>query len=102
MENCGEVPGAARSLLFGLSSYQCGFTASYEAALIAGKLDDVTNFEEISTVEFPHPTIPSMAPTHGPVQKIIVEEAEAALKKMRPSIIRSRIFMLCESKRIWR
>ncbi|VDP19064.1 unnamed protein product [Heligmosomoides polygyrus] len=41
-------------------------------------------FEEISTVEFPHPAIPSTAPTHGPVQKITVEEIEAALKKMRP------------------
>uniref|UniRef100_A0A183FLY9 Endo/exonuclease/phosphatase domain-containing protein n=1 Tax=Heligmosomoides polygyrus TaxID=6339 RepID=A0A183FLY9_HELPZ len=40
-------------------------------------------FEEISTVEFPHSAIPS-APTHGPVQKITVEETEAALKKMRP------------------
>ncbi|VDO85383.1 unnamed protein product [Heligmosomoides polygyrus] len=30
------------------------------------------------------PTIPSTAPTHGPVQKITVEETEAALKKMRP------------------
>ncbi|VDP46820.1 unnamed protein product [Heligmosomoides polygyrus] len=39
-------------------------------------------FEEISTVEFPHPAIPSTAPTHGPVQKITVEENEAALKKI--------------------
>ncbi|VDP57569.1 unnamed protein product [Heligmosomoides polygyrus] len=41
-------------------------------------------FEEISTVEFPHPAIPSTTPTHGPVQKTTVEETEAALKKMRP------------------
>ncbi|VDP28856.1 unnamed protein product [Heligmosomoides polygyrus] len=41
-------------------------------------------FEEISTVEFPHPAIPSTAPTHGSVQKITVEEIEAALKKMKP------------------
>ncbi|VDP07426.1 unnamed protein product [Heligmosomoides polygyrus] len=41
-------------------------------------------FEEISTVEFPHPAIPSTAPTHGPVQNITGEEIEAALKKMRP------------------
>ncbi|VDP10971.1 unnamed protein product [Heligmosomoides polygyrus] len=41
-------------------------------------------FEEIATVEFPHPVIPSTAPTHGPVQKITVAEIEAALKKMRP------------------
>ncbi|VDO86922.1 unnamed protein product [Heligmosomoides polygyrus] len=42
-------------------------------------------FEEISTAEFPHPAIASTAPTHGPVQKITVEETEAALEKMRPS-----------------
>ncbi|VDP29722.1 unnamed protein product [Heligmosomoides polygyrus] len=39
-------------------------------------------FEEISTVEFPHLAIPSMA--HGPVRKITVEVVEAALKMMRP------------------
>ncbi|VDP12261.1 unnamed protein product [Heligmosomoides polygyrus] len=36
-------------------------------------------FEEISTMEFPHPAIHSVAPTQGSV-----EETEAALKKMRP------------------
>ncbi|VDP03021.1 unnamed protein product [Heligmosomoides polygyrus] len=41
-------------------------------------------FEEISTAEFPHPALLSTAPTHGPVQKITVEETEAAVKKMRP------------------
>ncbi|VDP15935.1 unnamed protein product [Heligmosomoides polygyrus] len=41
-------------------------------------------FEEIFTVEFPPPAITSTAPTHGPVQKITVEETEAALEKMRP------------------
>ncbi|VDP07432.1 unnamed protein product [Heligmosomoides polygyrus] len=38
------------------------------------------NFEEISTVEFPHPT----SRTHGPFQKITMEEIEVALSKMRP------------------
>ncbi|VDO84366.1 unnamed protein product [Heligmosomoides polygyrus] len=38
-------------------------------------------FEEISTVEFPHPAIPSTVPTHGPVQKITVEEIEALAPK---------------------
>ncbi|VDP11674.1 unnamed protein product [Heligmosomoides polygyrus] len=41
-------------------------------------------FERISTVEFAHPPIPRVPPTHGPVQKITVEETEAALKKMKP------------------
>ncbi|VDP07493.1 unnamed protein product [Heligmosomoides polygyrus] len=49
-------------------------------------------FERISTVEFAHPTIPCVPPTHGPVQKIThgpvqkitVEETEAALKNMKP------------------
>ncbi|VDO63574.1 unnamed protein product [Heligmosomoides polygyrus] len=41
-------------------------------------------FEEISTAELPHPAIPSTAPTHGPVQKVNVEEKEAALKKTGP------------------
>ncbi|VDP07031.1 unnamed protein product [Heligmosomoides polygyrus] len=42
------------------------------------------HFEGISTVEFPLPVIPSAAPTHGPVQKIIVDgETEAAMKKVR-------------------
>ncbi|VDO88578.1 unnamed protein product [Heligmosomoides polygyrus] len=41
-------------------------------------------FEEISTVDFPHPAILSKAPTHDPMQKITVEETEAALKKMKP------------------
>ncbi|VDO87720.1 unnamed protein product [Heligmosomoides polygyrus] len=49
-------------------------------------------FEKISTVEFPHPTIPSTAPTHGPVQEITVEEIEAALKKMRPGKARQLIY----------
>ncbi|VDO66033.1 unnamed protein product [Heligmosomoides polygyrus] len=40
-------------------------------------------FEEISTVEFPHPAISSTAPTHGPVQRITRKEVEAAFKKMR-------------------
>ncbi|VDO62182.1 unnamed protein product [Heligmosomoides polygyrus] len=39
-------------------------------------------FEEISTVEFPYPVIPSAAPTLGPVQKITM--GREALKKMRP------------------
>ncbi|VDP02162.1 unnamed protein product [Heligmosomoides polygyrus] len=41
-------------------------------------------FGEISTTEFPHPAIPSVASVHGPVHKITVEETEAALKKMKP------------------
>ncbi|VDP51498.1 unnamed protein product [Heligmosomoides polygyrus] len=44
-------------------------------------------FQEISTVESPHPAVPSTAPTHGPVKKITVEEIEAAWKKMRPGLI---------------
>ncbi|VDP60377.1 unnamed protein product [Heligmosomoides polygyrus] len=31
-------------------------------------------FKEISTAEFPHPAIPSTAPTHSPVQRITVEK----------------------------
>ncbi|VDP25185.1 unnamed protein product [Heligmosomoides polygyrus] len=41
-------------------------------------------FEEVSTMEFPHPAIPSVAFVHGPVHKITVEETKAALRKMRP------------------
>ncbi|VDO69725.1 unnamed protein product [Heligmosomoides polygyrus] len=41
-------------------------------------------FEEISTMEFPHPAIPSVGSVHGPVHKITVEETEVALKKMKP------------------
>ncbi|VDP07722.1 unnamed protein product [Heligmosomoides polygyrus] len=43
-------------------------------------------FEEISTVEFPHPAIPSTAPTHGPVQKITVKTRRKlkAVKMMTP------------------
>ncbi|VDO19221.1 unnamed protein product [Heligmosomoides polygyrus] len=45
-------------------------------------------FERISTVEFAHPPIPCVPPTHGPVRKITVEEKEATLtltlKKMKP------------------
>ena len=40
-------------------------------------------FEGISTVEFAHPAIPCTAPTYGPVQKITVQETEAALRKMK-------------------
>ncbi|VDP49224.1 unnamed protein product [Heligmosomoides polygyrus] len=40
-------------------------------------------FERISTVEFAHPPILCVPPTHGPVQKITVEETEAALKKVK-------------------
>ncbi|VDO97082.1 unnamed protein product [Heligmosomoides polygyrus] len=43
-----------------------------------------TYFEEVSTVEFAHPSIPSPPPVYSPVQKITVEEVEAALKKMKP------------------
>ncbi|VDP25402.1 unnamed protein product [Heligmosomoides polygyrus] len=43
-----------------------------------------TYFEEVSTIEFAHPSIPSSPPVYGPVQKIIEEEVEAALKKMKP------------------
>ncbi|VDP60413.1 unnamed protein product [Heligmosomoides polygyrus] len=39
--------------------------------------------QEISTLEFPHPAIPSVDSVHGPVHKITVEETEAALKKMK-------------------
>ncbi|VDP37453.1 unnamed protein product [Heligmosomoides polygyrus] len=42
-----------------------------------------TYFEEVSTIEFAHPSIPS-PPVYGPVQKITVGEVEAALKKMKP------------------
>ncbi|VDP47401.1 unnamed protein product [Heligmosomoides polygyrus] len=41
-------------------------------------------FEKISTTDLPHPAIPSVASVHGPVHKITVEEAEAALKNMKP------------------
>ncbi|VDO91102.1 unnamed protein product [Heligmosomoides polygyrus] len=41
-------------------------------------------FKEISAAEIPYPGIPSTFPIHGPVQKITMEEIEAALKKMRP------------------
>ncbi|VDO18461.1 unnamed protein product, partial [Heligmosomoides polygyrus] len=41
-------------------------------------------FREISTMEFPHPAIPSVGSVHGPVHKITVEETQAALKKMKP------------------
>ncbi|VDO67818.1 unnamed protein product [Heligmosomoides polygyrus] len=41
-------------------------------------------FEEISTMEFHHPAIPSVGSVHGPVHKITVEETKAALRKMRP------------------
>ncbi|VDP13603.1 unnamed protein product [Heligmosomoides polygyrus] len=41
-------------------------------------------FEGVSTMEFPHPAIPSLASVHGPVHKITVEKTEAALRKMRP------------------
>ncbi|VDP12487.1 unnamed protein product [Heligmosomoides polygyrus] len=40
-------------------------------------------FERISTVEFSYPPIPCVPPTHGPVQKITVEEMDAALTKMK-------------------
>ncbi|VDO95486.1 unnamed protein product [Heligmosomoides polygyrus] len=43
-----------------------------------------TYFEEVSTIEFAHPRIPSSSPVHGTVQKINVEEVEAAPKKMKP------------------
>ncbi|VDP03770.1 unnamed protein product [Heligmosomoides polygyrus] len=45
----------------------------------------LTYFEEVSTEEFAHSSIPSSSPVHGPVQKITVEEVEAALRKMKPS-----------------
>ncbi|VDO19711.1 unnamed protein product [Heligmosomoides polygyrus] len=41
-------------------------------------------FERISTVEFAHPLIACVPPTQGPMQKIIMEETEAALKRMKP------------------
>ncbi|VDO86962.1 unnamed protein product [Heligmosomoides polygyrus] len=41
-------------------------------------------FKRISTEEFAHPPIPCVPPTHGPVQKITVEETEAVLKEMKP------------------
>ncbi|VDP23442.1 unnamed protein product [Heligmosomoides polygyrus] len=41
-------------------------------------------FEGFSNEEFPHPTVPSADPIHGPVHKATVEETEAALRKMRP------------------
>ncbi|VDP11945.1 unnamed protein product [Heligmosomoides polygyrus] len=41
-----------------------------------------TYFEEVSTIEFAHPSIPSSFSVHGPVQKITVAEVEAALKKI--------------------
>ncbi|VDP51949.1 unnamed protein product [Heligmosomoides polygyrus] len=40
-----------------------------------------THFVEVSTVEVA--VIPSFPPIYGPVQKITVEEIEAALKKMK-------------------
>ncbi|VDP54324.1 unnamed protein product [Heligmosomoides polygyrus] len=42
-------------------------------------------FDEISTVEFPHPAIPSAASIHGPVQEITVEDTEADLRKVKAS-----------------
>ncbi|VDO80668.1 unnamed protein product [Heligmosomoides polygyrus] len=41
-------------------------------------------FEEISTMEFSHPAIPSVGYVNGPVHKITVEEAEEGLKKRKP------------------
>ncbi|VDO97032.1 unnamed protein product [Heligmosomoides polygyrus] len=43
-----------------------------------------TYFEDVSAVEFVHPSIPSFPTVYGPVQKITIEEVEAALKKMKP------------------
>uniref|UniRef100_A0A8L8KT92 Reverse transcriptase domain-containing protein n=1 Tax=Heligmosomoides polygyrus TaxID=6339 RepID=A0A8L8KT92_HELPZ len=45
-------------------------------------LISLTTRKQLGAVEFPHPTIPSTAPIRSPVQKITVEEIEAALKKI--------------------
>ncbi|VDP10495.1 unnamed protein product [Heligmosomoides polygyrus] len=42
------------------------------------------DFEEIPTVEFAYPAIPSAPPVYGPVQEITVDETEAVLRKMKP------------------
>ncbi|VDP23891.1 unnamed protein product [Heligmosomoides polygyrus] len=42
-------------------------------------------FDEISTVEFAHPAIPSAPPIYCPIQQITVVETEAASKKMKLS-----------------
>ncbi|VDO72607.1 unnamed protein product [Heligmosomoides polygyrus] len=41
-------------------------------------------FEGISAEELPHPAVPSMAPFHGSIHKITVEENDSALRTMRP------------------
>ncbi|VDO77383.1 unnamed protein product [Heligmosomoides polygyrus] len=40
--------------------------------------------ERIAAVEFSHPPIHCVPPTHGLAQKITIQETEATLKKMKP------------------
>lgn len=60
------------------------FSVSLKSRVIFLDIETRRTFiEEISTEEFPHPTILPTAPIHGPVQKITLKVTEPALKRMR-------------------